>query len=105
MFRYKRSIGVRIAPLIGSNLGCPPRSTGFRECPVFWTAMPEAPIDEYGDPRVGENKIRSAATKRGQRSCIDAVPKPAPPELATKRQLGCGIPASLVLHPLSDDRR
>lgn len=71
---------------------------------MLGTHVPEAPVDEYGDPRGTEDYVgRGLDIGHGPR--LDPVAKPHPVKFATKPELGHGIPATLAGHLVTDSRR
>ena len=84
--RLKRVIVGAVAVDVALQLGRPPANVALRWAEMLRAAMPEAAVDEDGDPCAGEDNIGTAsdAAKRGE---MLPEAQPAPMQLRTQRPL------------------
>lgn len=82
---------------VGLQLFSPPARVGSRLSRVSRTAVPEATINEHGDPRAHEDDV-SSTPYAGYRSVIDAVTQSASVELSAKRKLGPRVASTVGAH-------
>src|SRR5690606_24397429 len=73
----------------------------LRQRSVVGASVPEASVDERGDPLAGEHDVRSAP-KAWQGGEIDPVAEPHRVERSADGQLRCGVSPGLTLHPPTD---
>lgn len=91
------SVGLTIPLHVACELGCPPCSIAGRRCLVFGAPVPEAPVDEDGNLRTGEQDVR-AAPRHSRQGVVDAVSEPQSMEFATKEHFGLGVASGLPGH-------
>lgn len=90
-------VRVRITPLVRLDLGAPVIRIGLRVDPVLRTAVPEAAVDEHGNPSPREDHVRASTEGRLRRE-INAEPQSARVQEPSDRELRLRVPALVGLH-------
>lgn len=91
------AIGISIPSSIRFNLGAPELAVAVRLGCVLRASVPEAAVNEDGDPRWAEDDVNSAATV-SEHGPIDSEPQPAGMQRPPQRNFGAGVPASYPRH-------
>jgi hypothetical protein len=92
------AVGIRISSAVRLDLVAPPLRVRLRPRCVNGAPVPEAAVDKNGDAGTWEDDV-CLPTQAGHRPDMDAKAKAAPMKLGPKRNLWCGIPRDLELHP------
>jgi hypothetical protein len=94
-------VGVGVPLPVVSDLVGPERRIGLRDRVMFWTAVPETAVDEHGDLRAREYKVRPPVQRR-DRTDVDAISQArsmcGPPD----SELGLRVAPAVRLHPAPD---
>lgn len=90
-----------VSCLVGGNLLTPPSSVRTLKtvCAMFWTTVPEAPVDEYGHVPPRKDKVGRAAWSH---CALESKPKPEPVDSLPESHLGASVtytPATEVCSP------
>src|SRR5699024_8497528 len=68
-----------------------------------WTCVPEAAVDEDGQPGAGEDHVPATAGYPGEQM-VHAESQARPMQFCSESDLGRGVPAPLPGHPRRDGR-
>ena len=100
--RCREHLGRLLVTLpVASDLRRPEIRSSLRNGEVLRAAVPEASIDEHGNPLTRERNVHRPAT--GSRDLeIHAVAVPSRMQRVSKRQFGQCVSAPLGLHPAPD---
>jgi hypothetical protein len=93
-----------IALLVVMDFGKPIISIGAQRPSVCRAAMPEAPVQEYGDSRWAKHEVRGGPYAR-QRSSVNSIPQAKSMNRRSKSQLRLSAPAPVTLHDRSSGWR
>jgi len=94
-------VGVGVPLAIVSDLVGPERRVRLRDRVMFWTAVPEAAVDEHGDLRAREYEVRPSVQSR-DRTVVDAISQARRMCGAPDSELGLSVAPSISLHPTPD---
>lgn len=93
-------IGPSVSGDVGVQLGSPPVSVRLGRDGVLGTTMPEAPVDEDGDPGSGESNVGPA-----RKGCeVHAVAETTTVQLAAQRPFGLRSHRPEIRHEAADGR-
>jgi hypothetical protein len=87
-------------PVVSDLLG-PERRIGLRDRVMFWTAVPEAAVDEHGHLRPREHEVRPPVQRR-DRTEVDAISQARSVCGAPDSELGLRVAPAVRLHPTPD---
>jgi len=100
---FELRVGVCVSSAIRLDLLAPPLGVLLWPCAVLRTPVPEAPVDENGDPEPWERDVGTAAGARQR--VVDAKAKATAVKQRPKGGFGRGVSLSLRLHPAQGVRR
>jgi len=89
---------------IGLELVFPLSSVHTGAGRMIGASVPEAAVDEHGDPFPRKEKVGSASTEHGE-GVVDSVPKAESMNMTSDSHLTGGVSASRALHPEAHFRR
>ena len=92
---HQMTIGVPVALDIPAEFGLPPIGIVLRSDPVLRATVPEASIDEDGDPRGAEEQIR-ASSRHIRQGRIDSIPESAAVQLSPQREFRLRVSSGLA---------
>jgi hypothetical protein len=58
--RAQGSCDLSVSLLVAGQFLQPVRSIGLRRVAALWASVPEAPVDEHGDPLGAKEEVRTA---------------------------------------------
>ena len=93
-------VGVAIATGDATKLQTPPAGVGLGEMAVVGAGVPEATVDEHGDPRAAQQDVDASTPVPTRHGPIDDEPQAAPVQSTPQRHLRprAGSPGS-AHHP------
>jgi hypothetical protein len=99
------SVGVAVATGDAAKLQTPPVDVGLGEVAVLGAGVPEAPIDEHGDPRAAQQYVDAPTPVPARHGPVDDEPQAASVQGAAQRDLrpSAGSPGP-THHPRSHGR-
>jgi hypothetical protein len=92
--RGELGVGIAVATSDATELQAPPAGVGLGEVAVLGAGVPEAPIDEHGDPRAAQQDVDAPTTVPARHRPVDDEPQPAPVKGTPQGQFwsGAGSP-------------
>lgn len=88
-------VGFAITLYIAGELRRPPRGVGFRERLVVGAPVPEATVNEHGDPLARKQDV-GAPTWQSWENRVDSIPEAARVQESTQCPFGFRVPRALT---------
>jgi hypothetical protein len=87
-----------VARHVARELGPPVRLVCFRDLAVFWTAVPEAPVDENRQAPLCEGNVHAHAAPVCSHRVVAAKPKPSTVQQRTQLDLWASVSTPIGQH-------